>query len=219
MRSISEAFSTHNIPLSSSETSEDADRRIHRKSNVSYFAGGASQPPAAAEPWNHNKKSAPIHIEGNVRRTPSEIQLGEDEQLADFRDYLMFERIVNGMMQRDGAGGAAADQQNMLPASDWRNSGPIVQHIMQTRAQPVTDGPATWAMNQVETGTKSDQVFGAWNHHHPHQDTTAPMHLDEAETPANYSNYPGYYAPSGDAVEPAPVASRNTSGVFLIDDL
>lgn len=42
-------------------------------------------------------KSIPI---SNIKRTASEIQLHEDEALADWRDYVMFSRIVTGMKEK-----------------------------------------------------------------------------------------------------------------------
>lgn len=40
--------------------------------------------------------SIPIH-KNRTKRTPSEVQLHQDEELAEFRDYIMFTRIVDRM--------------------------------------------------------------------------------------------------------------------------
>jgi hypothetical protein len=37
-----------------------------------------------------------------MKRTPSELQLREDEELADFRDYVMFTRIVGRLARQQG---------------------------------------------------------------------------------------------------------------------
>lgn len=42
-------------------------------------------------------KSEAIPILNRMKRTPSELQLREDEELADYRDYVMFSRIVDRM--------------------------------------------------------------------------------------------------------------------------
>jgi hypothetical protein len=45
-------------------------------------------------------KSRSIPITNGMKRTPSELQLREDEELADFRDYVMFSRIVERISQQ-----------------------------------------------------------------------------------------------------------------------
>jgi len=35
-----------------------------------------------------------------MKRTPSEMQLCEDQEMADFRDYVMFSRIVDGISKQ-----------------------------------------------------------------------------------------------------------------------
>ena len=42
-------------------------------------------------------KTQSIPIRNGMKRTSSELQLREDEELADYRDYIMFSRIVNRM--------------------------------------------------------------------------------------------------------------------------
>ena len=42
-------------------------------------------------------KTQSIPIINRMKRTPSELQLREDEELADYRDYIMFSRIVDRM--------------------------------------------------------------------------------------------------------------------------
>jgi hypothetical protein len=45
------------------------------------------------------QKSDPINIGLRLSRTESEIQLCEDEQVAEYRDYCMYVRIISGMSQ------------------------------------------------------------------------------------------------------------------------
>lgn len=49
------------------------------------------------------QRSKSIPIANGMKRTPSELQLHEDEQVADFRDYLMFSRIVDGITRQQEA--------------------------------------------------------------------------------------------------------------------
>jgi hypothetical protein len=48
-------------------------------------------------------KSENIPITDAIHRTPSEIQLCENAAIADYRDYCMFVRIVNGISSRQSA--------------------------------------------------------------------------------------------------------------------
>ena len=47
-----------------------------------------------------HKQSRSIPITNPLHRTPSEIQLCEDEALADYRDYCMYARITRGIQKR-----------------------------------------------------------------------------------------------------------------------
>jgi len=74
-------------------------------------------------------KSIPIT---NMKRTLSEIQLCEEEALADYRDYCFYCRLVNGInSRREG---------NHDPYHRHRPTDPSVENIMRTRHLPVADG-------------------------------------------------------------------------------
>jgi len=73
------------------------ENRIHESG---YYCGSSA-------PRHFNNKDRPtllrsksIPIRDVIKRTPSELQLREEEEVADFRDYLMFTRIVDGMTKR-----------------------------------------------------------------------------------------------------------------------
>jgi hypothetical protein len=52
-------------------------------------------------PQHVRSKSIPIHpSSGEMKRTPSEQQLHEDEAMADYRDLVMFRRIAEGIKSR-----------------------------------------------------------------------------------------------------------------------
>lgn len=46
------------------------------------------------------ERSKSIPIRASMKRTSSELQLAEEKQVADFRDYLMFSRIVDGITRQ-----------------------------------------------------------------------------------------------------------------------
>jgi hypothetical protein len=63
---------------------------------MSYNAGKASDLPAMPA---DTLKSQSIPISG-AHRTASEVQLCEDEALADYRDFVVYSRIVNGISRQ-----------------------------------------------------------------------------------------------------------------------
>jgi hypothetical protein len=54
-------------------------------------------------PPHSRGKSQSIPITNGMHRTPSEIQLCEGEAIADYRDYCMFARIVDGIQKRQSS--------------------------------------------------------------------------------------------------------------------
>jgi hypothetical protein len=70
-----------------------------------------------------------IPIVKNLKRTPSELQLMEDEAMADFRDYCMYTRIVSGIT---GARRHPADLK-------------AINNIVRTRHLPVFDTSSSYA--------------------------------------------------------------------------
>ena len=73
--------------------------------------------------------SKAIPIKGSsMQRTYSELQLMEDEKLAEHRDYRMYKRIVKGMVSR----------QNSNPYNVSWTSNEILDNIIRTRHTPVT---------------------------------------------------------------------------------
>jgi len=46
------------------------------------------------------ERSKSIPIRNEMKRTSSELQLAEEEEVADFRDYLLFSRIVDGITRQ-----------------------------------------------------------------------------------------------------------------------
>lgn len=73
------------------------------------------------------RKSQSIPITKGLHRTPSEIQLCEDEALADYRDYCMYTRIVHGI------------QRSQCQAQDFDlqlENDACLQNIRRTRCGP-----------------------------------------------------------------------------------
>jgi hypothetical protein len=69
-------------------------------------------------------KSASIPISNSIRRTSSENQLSQDEAVADYKDFLFFSRVVDGIsrQQRDLKNGSFRHENQMCLA-----------HIVRTR--------------------------------------------------------------------------------------
>lgn len=71
-------------------------------------------------------RSESIPIDANkLKRTPSEVQLFEEEAIADYRDYAMFTRIVDGITK------------TQLQTRDcrWRHANDVsLQHVFKTRS-------------------------------------------------------------------------------------
>jgi hypothetical protein len=57
-----------------------------------------SQGPPQQE--NLSPRSRSIPIANSLKRTASELQLSEEEAMADFRDYVLFSRIVDGISKQ-----------------------------------------------------------------------------------------------------------------------
>jgi hypothetical protein len=79
--------------ISPSSTMEDQSYYFPSEQNTS-FSDRGSRRPCKEVP---KSKSQSIPIQSGVRRTSSELQLCEEQDLADFRDYVMFTRIVDGI--------------------------------------------------------------------------------------------------------------------------
>jgi hypothetical protein len=73
--------------------------------------------------------SIPIPSKGLIR-TPSELQLLEDEAMAEYRDYCMYNRIVNGIAHSKNKQGGG-DMNRSLANAD------SVQNINRARHLPV----------------------------------------------------------------------------------
>lgn len=78
-------------------------------------------------------KSIPIPFQG-LRRTPSELQLLQDEAMADYQDYCMYARIVNGIHSRGGGSGDNPRSRANAVANIHS-----VQNIIRTRHLPVPE--------------------------------------------------------------------------------
>jgi hypothetical protein len=81
--------------ISPPSTMEDQSYYFPSERNTSCSDRGARRPCEASS--GPKAKSQSIPIQGGIRRTTSELQLCEEQDLADFRDYVMFTRIVDGI--------------------------------------------------------------------------------------------------------------------------
>jgi len=158
-------------------------------------------PPADSLP-EMMTKSLPIHIQGSMKRTPSEVQLLHQEALADYKDYEMFERIVNGILQRTGHPRRNGENSLFIaprtpPSAEEEqerlNSHRIVQNLIRTRSQPISEAEASPWEVAARTNYEVDMSRG-------NDVSTMCTHLLPDPTPLTEQ-------------------SRCDSGVFLIEDL
>lgn len=81
-------------------------------------------------------RSIPI-ASSSLKRTASELQLVQDEAMADYRDFCMYMRIVNGMKERRSF--------TQLPSANGE-----IQNIIRTRHNPVQEGPSSYMREGLE---------------------------------------------------------------------
>jgi hypothetical protein len=96
------------------------------RNTMDTIASSVSNPSALCPPPMNTTASScsqtrSVPIANGMKRTPSELQLSEEEALADYRDYCMFSRIVTGI------------QCQHRPADSTLNN------IIRTRHLPVED--------------------------------------------------------------------------------
>lgn len=75
-----------------------------------------------------------------MHRTPSEIQLCEDEALADYRDYCMFARIVDGISRRQ----STSQDLDLIYENDA-----CLANIRRTRSQPPEESQSLEARHEL----------------------------------------------------------------------
>jgi hypothetical protein len=103
------------------------------------------EPHRPTQSSNH-ASSKGIPIKGSsMRRTHSELQLMESEILAEYRDYCMFKRIVDGMSRQNSINSS-------LDAS-WQSDDSLA-NIIRTRHTPVfsTDGFSSYFQEIIDDG-------------------------------------------------------------------
>lgn len=111
--------------------------------------------------------SKSIPISKNMTRTQSELQLVEDEAMADFRDYSMYTRIVNGINSKDQHHGGSVSNDNE-----------IVNNIIRTRHLPVRDFD-NFLRDQYwrEENITANSFHKAW----PVSSQSCPVHTEDPE--------------------------------------
>jgi hypothetical protein len=85
-------------------------------------------------PKIHRSQSIPI-ASNKLKRTPSEVQLYEEEAMADYRDYAMYQRIVDGIQKT----------QRKTRDCRWRHANDVsLQHVYRARhgenGEPILGG-------------------------------------------------------------------------------
>mmetsp|Transcript_16672 Transcript_16672/g.23171 ORF Transcript_16672/g.23171 Transcript_16672/m.23171 type:complete len:166 (+) Transcript_16672:115-612(+) len=99
-----------------------------------------------------SKTSSSIPIRHAIVRTDSEIQLCEDEQMADMCDYHMYVRIVYGMQQQHSSSG-----------SDSSGISPTLHNIIRTRNSPVDGDDEVKSTNYLPGFQRSATRLNEWD--------------------------------------------------------
>jgi hypothetical protein len=93
--------------------------------------------------------SKSIPIAKSLKRTPSELQLMEDEARADFRDYCMYTRIVNGINSRDSA--------------------EAVNSIIRTRHLPIRETSSSYQEDFIKYAILPLEAAGRLSYQYPNE--------------------------------------------------
>lgn len=88
---------------------------------------GSSLPNRPVPPLPQREQSKSVPIQG-LKRSPSELRLDEDEEHADYRDFVMFARIVDGMIR---------SQEQTTNESLRGENDRCLAHVIGTRYGPV----------------------------------------------------------------------------------
>jgi hypothetical protein len=107
-----------------------------------YSSPSASFPPLPASVSQAIPIPIPTASESMKKRKDSELQLKEDEAMADYRDFCMYCRIVNGIRERRSW--------TDLPSAISSADNDTINHIIRTRHQPVQE-PCSYCGEVGET--------------------------------------------------------------------
>ena len=112
-----------------------ASRRTNKQRSVMFCSSTKSNDasPGRSPGLKKRRASSAVPIPHAMFRSPSELQLSVDEQVADERDFVFYARLMTGIRERT----RAANQQNCdQPFQYNEETERCLTHIMQTRNQP-----------------------------------------------------------------------------------
>jgi hypothetical protein len=105
-------------------------------------------------PKIHRSESIPIAT-NKLRRTPSEVQLYEEEAMADYRDYAMFQRIVDGIQKT----------QSQTRDCRWRHENDLsLQHVYKARHEEKGDAMNSWGLTDKLSMFNQTSLVGLMAH-------------------------------------------------------
>jgi hypothetical protein len=132
-------------------------------------------------PQHVRSKSIPIHPScgGEMKRTPSEQQLHEDEAMADYRDLVMFRRIAEGIrrQQMDTTHRHPRMVNELCLASiiDTRN---LTEDELVLRSEEDRFDDDGDKLNPSQRNGNRHQPYHGTSHRHIHRDATTTSYLD-----------------------------------------
>lgn len=115
-------------PIATTHTS----RKSNKQRQVLFCASTKNNEASQGRPSMKRKASSSVPIPDALYRSPSELQLSVDEQMADERDFVFYARLVSGIQERN----RAANHQGINQALHYnQETERCLTHIMQTRHQ------------------------------------------------------------------------------------
>jgi hypothetical protein len=169
-------------------------------------------------PQHVRSKSIPIHPScgGEMKRTPSEQQLHEDEAMADYRDMVMFRRIAEGIrrQQRDTTHRHPRMVNELCLASiiDTRN---LTEDELVLRSEEDRfDDDDDDKRNPSKRNGNHHQPYNSTHHRHIHRNARTTSYLDPSTCKWIIATHPHHdHEPQHRRFSPAMAAATAGLGV------
>jgi len=116
-----------------SNTKQRQSRSVMFSSSTKTSSASSSQERPSFNKKRRSNASSHVPIPDAMFRSPSELQLSVDEQMADERDFVFYARLVSGIRERTRA--SQVNQQHHQSYNINEETERCLTHIIQTRHQ------------------------------------------------------------------------------------
>lgn len=126
------------------------------------------------------KMSQSIPITNHIKRTESEKQLCEDKALAERRESRMYNRIVNGICQRQGN----ASRREVRSLDFLYENAAYIENIKRTRFQPAEDSESLHLRHEKTWNTPREHPTlnsAPWREHYSNGFLPSAVPVDDEE--------------------------------------